>query len=537
MPEARPDPSRPDPSRPAAPVIAARLTGVDKRFGGALALDGVHFEVAAGEIHALLGENGAGKSTLLGALGGMMKPDAGQIEVEGQVRVRWTPRDAAGAGVRLVHQQFVQSEPHTALQNLALGWHGLGAVPDWEAVRRAVSAAADEYGLKVTLDTLVRDLPVGERQKLEVLRALFHGARLLLLDEPTAVLSGSEVRGLMDALRRFRATGGATVFTSHKLDEVRALADRITVLRKGRIIGTFEGRATSADDLATLMVGRPISRATPTAEIHVGAEVLALHGVTVRGAGGRPELMNANLRLCAGQVLGIAGVSGSGQLALAELIAGSRSPSTGKVRLFGHTVTRFSPAAFSRLGVAYIPEDRHRVGAVGALSVLENLVLRNLARDFSRWGVIDWVAARAWATGRINEYGIVCASLDAPAATLSGGNLQKLILARELSGRPELIVAAYPTRGLDLLAAEAVRERLLQARWAGGAVVLISEDLDEIFRMSDQVAVVYGGRVVGVAGRGELNRGQIGLWMGGRGSSTQHDLAAVFPPPDTEQPP
>ena len=526
-----------DPSRPAARPPYARLIGVDKRFGGALALDGVDFDVVEGEIHALLGENGAGKSTLLGALSGMNRPDAGQVEVGGVARARWTPADAARAGVRQVHQQFVQSEPHTALENLALGWSGLGAVPDWGAARRAVMEAANEYGLKVPLDRPVRALPVGDRQKLEVLRALFHGARLLLLDEPTAVLTGSEARALMDALRRFRASGGATVFTSHKLDEVRALADRITVLRKGRIIGTFNGKDTSAEDLATLMVGRPISRSTPTAEIHVGAEVLSLHGVTVRGPHGRPELMNANLRLCAGQVLGIAGVSGSGQLALAELIAGSRAPSTGKVRLFGHTVTRFAPAAFSRLGVAYIPEDRHRTGAVGSLSVLENLVLRNLTRDFSRWGVIDWEAARAWATGRINEYGIVCAGLDAPAATLSGGNLQKLILARELSGRPELIVAAYPTRGLDLLAAEAVRERLLQARWAGGAVVLISEDLDEIIRMSDQVAVVYGGRVVGVAGRAEVNRDQLGLWMGGKGSSTQHDLATVSPAPETDQPP
>lgn len=511
------------------------LRGVSRRFGSVQALSEVDFELLPGEIHALLGENGAGKSTLLSTLAGMVRPDEGQVVIEGAVRDAWGPAEARAAGLGMVHQHFVQSDRHTALENIALGWEGLGALPRWGQARAAVDEVAKRHGIPVDLDRPVRELPVGERQKIEVVRALFLGARVLLLDEPTAVLTNSEAGALLSALRRFKEGGGAVVFTSHKLDEVLRVSDRVTVLRKGRVLGTFDRGELSADELATLMVGRPISRAVPTSEIHVGTEVLSLRGVTVRDARGRPELMNANLRLAAGQVLGIAGVAGSGQLALAELVAGLRQPSAGKVKLFGQTVTRFSASGFARLGVAYIPEDRNRTGAVGSLSVLENLILR--MREFTRAGVVDWERARVWAQGRVEEYGIDTPGLDTPAAVLSGGNLQKVILARELSGRPELIVAAYPTRGLDMAAAEAVRERLLRARWSGGAVVLISEDLDELFRMSDQIAVLYGGRVIGVASRAEASRDRIGLWMGGHGQNTQAELSLFSAVVDTEGPP
>ncbi len=522
---------------PTPPSPVAALRGVSRRFGVITALGEVDFDLAPGEVHALLGENGAGKSTLLGVLAGMVRLDGGRVEIDGKARDPWLPSDARAAGIGMVHQHFVQSDRHTALENIALGWEGLGAIPRWDRARAAVEETARRHGMSLQLDVPVRELPVGERQKIEVIRALFLGARVLLLDEPTALLTTSEAGALLGALSRFRATGGSVVFTTHKLDEVQVIADRVTVLRKGEVRGTFARGELSTDDLATLMVGRPISRAMPTSEIHVGNEVLSLKGVTVRGPSGRLELMNATLRLSAGQVLGIAGVAGSGQLALAELIAGLRHPSAGKVRLFGQTVTRFSASGFARLGVAYIPEDRVRTGAVGALSVLENLIMRNVAREFSRAGVVDWERARIWARGRIEEYGIVTPSPDTPAGNLSGGNLQKVILARELSGRPELIVAAYPTRGLDMLAAEAVRERLLRARWSGGAVVLISEDLDELFRMSDQIAVLYGGRVVGVASRAVANRDTIGLWMGGRGQNTQADLNLFGNAVETEGPP
>ena len=345
-----------------------------------MALADVEIELRAGEIHALLGENGAGKSTLLGVLGGMVAPDRGVLELDGKVQRSWDPARARAAGVGVVAQHFVQSDRHTALENIALGWPGLGALPRWAKARAEVAAAAEAYGLPLRLDVPVRALPVGERQKIEVVRALFLGARLLLLDEPTAVLTSSEAATLLEALRRFRAGGGAVVFTSHKLDEVIGLSDRITVMRKGQVKGTFARGELSVDDLATLMVGRPVSRADPTAEIQVGNEVLSLHGVTVRGPDGRPELMNASLRLSAGQVLGVAGVAGSGQVALAELIAGLRRPSAGSVRLFGHQVTRFSAAGFSRLGVAYIPEDRGRTGVVGSLSLLDIMVMRNVER-------------------------------------------------------------------------------------------------------------------------------------------------------------
>lgn len=522
-------------SAPSASGPVAALAGVRRSFGATRALDGVDFELLPGEIHALLGENGAGKSTLLGVLAGMVRPEEGRIELDGRPVGAWGPAEARAAGVGMVHQHFVQSDRHTALENIALGWSGLGALPRWDRARVAIDEAARRFGLPIPLDVPVRDLAVGDRQKIEVVRALFLGARILLLDEPSAVLTGSEAAALLRALGRFREQGGSVVFTSHKLDEVLSVSDRVTVLRKGQVKGTFARGEMSADDLATLMVGRPVSRAVPTSEIQVGTEVLSLHGVTVRGRDGRPELMNASLRLAAGQVLGVAGVAGSGQLALAELIAGLRAPSAGKVRLFGNKVTAFSASGFARLGVAYIPEDRVRTGAVGSLSVLDNLIMRNVAREFSRWGVVDWERARLWARGRVDEYDIVTPGLDAAAGTLSGGNLQKVVLARELSGRPELIVAAYPTRGLDVAAAEAVRERLLRARWSGGAVVLISEDLDELFRMSDQIAVLYGGRVMGIASRGEATRERVGLWMGGRGQNTQAEFALLGV--DTEGPP
>lgn len=502
------------------------LLGASKRYGAVQALDQVDLEAHAGELHALLGEPGSGRSTLLGAAAARVSLDAGELRWEGAVQAAWTPALAAARGVALIDPRVPPSPRHTALQNIALGAPGLGWMPRWSQVRAEVSALAERLGLGVPLDRPAGQLGGGDQLKIMVLRALYAGARVLLLDEPTLTLTRSESAALYAALALVRAEGKAVVISSQKPNEVRPHCQRMTLLRKGRSRGVFTAGELNTEELGVLLVGRPVSRTSPSMDLRSGQEVVSLRGVTVRGPHGRPELMNASFHLGAGQVLGVVGATGSGQTALLEVLAGLRVPSAGKMRLFGHTVNRYSAAGFARLGVAYIPEDRRWVGTAPAMSVAENLVLRSAARDFTRWGVLDVDRVRAWARGRMEEHQIEGGGPDAPLHTLSEAEVQKLILARELAGKPELILAAYPTRGLDLTTADAVRERLLNARWGGGAVVLVSDDLDEVLRMADQVLVLYGGRVMGIASRIDASRERIALWMSGQGGSTQIDLAA-----------
>lgn len=508
--------------------MLVELQGIRKRFPGVQALDGVDFALQAGEVHALLGENGAGKSTLVGVLGGLVRPDQGSMRVDGQPVQLGAPRDALRLGIGTVHQHLLCSERHTALENLVLGWPGLPLVPRRRSLRRAVAEAIEGYGLELdaALDTPMHGLPVGTRQKVEIARALLHGARALVLDEPTAVLSPAESAGLFALVRAFCAQGGGVVFISHKLDEVLDIADRVTVLRRGRRVACHRAGEIDAAGLARDMIGAPgadqgaasapVDRLSGNPE---APEVLRLEDVHAGGdgPGGAGSLHGVDLVLREGEVLGIAGVAGSGQRALAELMAGLRAPASGRLVLFGtqRAGRACHPGGFAREGVAHVPEDRQRSGVAGALSVMENLVLRRYRRDFTRWGRLDRRRARAWAEACIAAHDIRCAGPDARTASLSGGNIQKLIVARELDGAPRLIVAAYPFRGLDVGAAQGVRARLRAARDRGAAVVLISEELEPLFETADMIGALFRGRLFGPAPRGSLTPEVVGQWMGG----------------------
>jgi ABC-type uncharacterized transport system ATPase subunit len=555
-------------------TLLVDMQGICKRFPGVQALDGVDFALRPGEIHGLLGENGAGKTTLMGVLGGLVRPDAGSLRVHGQPARLRAPRDALRLGIGMVHQHALTAERHSVLDNLVLGWPGLPLVPRRRALRQAVTDAIAGYGLDLadSLDAPMHRLPVGTRQKVEIARALLHRARVLVLDEPTAVLTPEESAGLFALVRGFAGQGNGVVLISHKLDEVLDLASRITVLRHGRCVATHVAGAADLDaarlardmlgqvvddpaaDLALLdssasgwgvrleATGRreamasgeatqpapparaaaPARRGTETA----ATEVLRLEAVDVAGdgPGGAGGLHGIHLALAGGQVLGIAGVAGSGQHALAALLTGLRPPTAGTFTLLGRARAGRAchPAAFARDGVAHIPEDRHRSGVAGALSVAENLLLRRY-RDFTRPGllgrlggfVLDRRRARDFARDMIAAHDVRCPGPEARAVQLSGGNLQKLIVARELDGAPRLIVAAYPFRGLDVHATRGVRDRLAAASAAGAAVVLFSEELALLFEMADQIAVLFRGRLFGPAPTAALTSEIVGQWMGG----------------------
>ncbi len=512
------------------------MQAIGKRYPGVQALTDVDFAVHAGEVHALLGENGAGKSTLMGVLAGHVRPDRGMITIDGQPVLLPTPRHALAHGIGMVHQHALASERHSVLENIALGWPRLPFWPRRRALRAHIAAAVERYslGIEALLDAPMHALPVGSRQKVEIARALLHEARVLVFDEPTAVLAPVEAEALFALIARFCQRGGGVVFISHKLDEVRAIADRITVLRHGRRVAHYAGidaRGVDAARLASDMMGvalgsevaSPLSDArTSEPSPEATAPALRLHNVSLgdaaasRGPAGE-RLADIDLQLDGGRMLGVAGVAGSGQRALAELLAGHHRPQSGRFELFGRPVDsrQFSPRHFADAGVAYIPEDRRERGIAGPLSVADNLLLRCYRRDFTRAGVFARGRARRFADQQIAAHDIRCPSRDTPARTLSGGNVQKLIAGRELDGEPGLIVAAYPFRGLDLGAVSEVAARLRAAQARGAAVVLISEDVDHLLDLADDVAVLFRGRIIATARCADTDAATLGLWMGG----------------------
>ncbi len=501
--------------------IVLEMQGIRKSFPGVTANDGVQLRLRRGEIHALLGENGAGKSTLMSVLVGLYRPDSGSIAVRGTPVVMRNPRRALRLGICMVHQHFLQSQRHTALQNIALGHAYLRLFPRWSRIRGQVERAAQKYGLGLDLDAPIALMPVGERQKVEILRALFHGASILVLDEPTAVLSRQETEILFQVLRSFAAEGGSVIFISHKLDEVLDIAHRVTVMRKGRTVFSGPMAGMDAPRLARLMVGRDIHPQQRKARDLSGPTVLSLRDVSVRASGPLPSLRQVSFHLKKGEILGMAGVSGSGQRTLAHLLAGLQRHHAGSFQLFGRPAPVGDVRAFTRMGVAHVPQDRNRTGLASGLSVMENLVLKHYRQLFCRRGIMAWDRARAWSVERIQELDIQCPGPGARTASLSGGNVQKVILARELAVRrpqdsaPRLVVAAYPCRGLDVGAAQELRRRLLASRDLGSAVLLISEDLDELFSLSDRIGVLFRGRLLGLYPREQLSRELVGLMMGG----------------------
>lgn len=494
---------------------AVQMQGITKQFGALVANDRIDFELARGEIHALLGENGAGKTTLMRILYGLYRADAGQIRVDDHEVHIHTPRDAIGHGIGMVTQHFTLVPTLTVAENVVLG-----SVPglrfDPRMAARQVNDAMERFGVELKPHALVRHLSVGERQRVEIFKALYRKANVLILDEPTAVLVPQEVDSLIDSLQRLQTQGLSVIFISHKLNEVMAMCDRVTVLRDGKAIGTVAKADTSPAQLAGMMVGRAtfgVSRGVAQAAPAPAAPVLLqIDNVQATDKKGLPALRGISLTVRAGEVLGIAGVSGNGQSELSQVLAGTLKPAAGRIAVAGQDLAGATPAQFTAAGVGRIPEDRH-AGVVGELSVAENLALENLG-EFMQRGILDRRRIQEHAQRLIGEYQIKAAPGDRTRG-LSGGNMQKVILARTLSRQPKVVVAAQPTRGLDVGATDYVRGKLLEQRARGAAVLLLSEDLDEIRALSDRIAVIYEGQIVGTFTAHDVDVETLGLYMSG----------------------
>jgi simple sugar transport system ATP-binding protein len=496
------------------------LSGISKSFPGVLANNDVDFVAERGEVHALLGENGAGKSTLANIITGLYRPDAGEMRVDGRRVEFHSPRDAVEAGIFMVHQHFKLVEGFTAAENIVLGVVPGRRSParlDRVAIEEEVARLAERYGLAVHPGARAWQLSVGEQQRVEILKALYRDARVLILDEPTAVLTPQEADALFEAVRRMTADGKTVIFISHKLHEVTALADRATVLRAGRSVGTVDAGTTTFTDLARMMVGRDVQL---DKRIAAGVErdeaALVVEDLCCDGDRGLPALENISLTVRSGEIVGVAGVAGNGQRELAEVIAGIRPRSAGSVTLDGKPLASGNTRAAAAAGMGYVPEDRMRTGMAPSLSIAENLALRRYRRPpFARPPFLRAGRIEAHAKEVIERSDIRAPGPSTPARVLSGGNAQKVVLARELEGDPRLLVVAAPTRGLDVGATELVRGLLLDAVRRGSGVLLISEDLDELLALSDRIVVMYAGGLVGERDGVNADPLEIGMLMAG----------------------
>jgi general nucleoside transport system ATP-binding protein len=492
------------------PVVAMR--GISKRFGTVLANDRVDFTLRPGEIHALLGENGAGKTTLMRILYGLYQADEGQIYINGLPVKIHSPKDAIRHGIGMVSQHFALVSPHTVTENLILGMTR-GLRLNLAQAHEAVRAAASEFGIQVDPEAVIRDLSVGQRQRVEILKALYRNARVLVMDEPTAVLVPQEVEQLFNSLRSFKEKGFSVVFISHKLHEVMTITDHVTVLRAGRVAGEVPTKDTNRNELARLMVGRSTFEMNRKSDnVEETRPALVLEGVTALNNKELPALKEVTLTVGAGEIMGLAGVSGNGQTELAEILAGIRPVTQGRVLVCDQDVTNANPQAMMAAGVGRIPEDS-RANVVGQMTVAQNMVLEKLD-DFSYKGTLNRQAIRRYAETLIEDYQIKASPNDR-IRTLSGGNLQKVVLARVLAQKPKVLVVAQPTRGLDVGATEYVRRKLLEQRAEGAAILLISEDLDEILQLSDTIAVLYEGRIMDVRAAHGATPNELGLLMAG----------------------
>ncbi len=506
-----------------APVreIAVQLRGITKRFPGVIANRDIDITVQAGTVHAIVGENGAGKSTLMKILYGMQKPDEGTIEVAGKPAAFSSPADAIAAGIGMVHQHFMLADNLTVLENVVLGAEpgGFGRL-DSRAARRRIREISDSYGLGVDPDRMVEDLGVGDRQRVEILKVLFRGARILILDEPTAVLVPQEVDELFGNLRGLKSEGITILFISHKLDEVLAIADEITVVRRGTTVSTVRPAEVTARRLAELMVGGELP-SPETRESTVRPEVvLEVSGLGVRAADGRAVLDDVSLTIHAGEVLGIAGVEGNGQAELVDAIMGLR-PATGAVRLGEKNLSGLDTRRRREAGIGFIPEDRHRQGLLLEAPLWENRILGHQSQAPNSTGPwIDRAGARADTERIVRDYDVRTPGIDVPASALSGGNQQKLIIGREMSGEPVLLLAAHPTRGVDVGAQAQIWDALRSARADGLAVLLISADLDELIGLSDTIDVILRGRLVGRADPRTVTPEELGSAMTGAGTDS-----------------
>ncbi len=503
----------PDPSD----LPAVQMRGITKRFPGVLANDHVDLDVYPGEVLALLGENGAGKSTLMNILSGLYRPDEGQIIIHGRPIHLRSPRDAIAHGIGMVHQHFMLVESLTVAENVVLGLDSTGFVLNLKQVGEELAALAARYGLPVDPDAYIWQLSVGEQQRVEILKLLYRGADVLILDEPTAVLTPQEAADLATTLRQMADEGKAVIFITHKLDEVMAFADRVTVLRAGRVVATLPTQETTKAELARLMVGREVLFHLSKKARRPGRVVLEVEELEALNDKGLPALRGISFTIHEGEILGIAGVAGNGQRELAEVITGLRPATRGHVRVYGREITNSSPRQAIEAGISHIPGDRLGMGLVPNLPVSDNLAMKAYRRPpLARGPILDQQALYRFARRLIEAFRIVTPGPETPVKLLSGGNQQRAVLAREITAGRGILIAVHPTRGLDVGATESVRRTLLEQRDQGAAILLISEDLDELLQLADRIAVLFEGRIIGIVPAEEADTERLGLMMAGQ---------------------
>jgi ABC-type uncharacterized transport system ATPase subunit len=498
--------------------VELQLRGITKRFPGVLANDRIDLTVKSGEILGLLGENGAGKTTLMNILYGLYSADEGEVLIDGTPQAFSGPGDAIAAGIGMVHQHFMLVPVFTVAENVVLGvepTHGPGILNMREA-RREVRAISAKYGLEVDPDAVIETIPVGVQQRVEIIKVLFRDAEVLVFDEPTAVLTPQEVEEFFGILRGLRDAGKGIVFITHKLKEVLEISDRIAVLRGGRVVGERAPNEVDEATLAEMMVGRPVMLVVQKSPARPGDLVLEVDDLIVLDDRDHPQVTGVTLTARAGEIVGIAGVQGNGQTELVEALTGMRPPIAGTIKVLGEDVTTRNPRAIHRRKVAHVPEDRQRAGLVLGFTVAENLVLDSYyAMPFSRGIVMEWEAIDEAANRLVAEYDIRTPSIDIPVSNLSGGNQQKVIVAREFSRDVRLIVASQPTRGLDVGSIEYIHERIIRQRDAGAAVVIVSTELDEVMALADRLLVMFRGQVVADLDPTEVTAADVGLHMAG----------------------
>ncbi len=493
------------------------LRGITKRFPGVLANDHIDLELKAGEIHAILGENGAGKTTLMSILFGLLQPDSGEIYLRGKkVRFR-SPLDAINMGIGMVHQHRKLVPAHTVVENILLGHPRAGTVLNIRQAEEEIAALCEKYGFNVDLRARVWQLSEGEKQAVEILKVLYRGAKVLILDEPTTALTPVEAERLLESVQAMARSGlGVVPFITHKLPVVLAVSDRVTVLRQGRVVARLETKDATEQLLAEKMVGREVLFHIEKPHVDPGDTVLQVDSISALNDKGVEALKGVSFTIREGEIFGIAGVSGNGQRELAEVLAGLRKPTGGRVLFAGKDITRASILERWQMGIGYIPAERVSMGSIGDFSLVENVLMNfYFDRAMTNGGLLDYERAYKLTRELIVEFGISTPGVEAKAATLSGGNLQKLILARVMARRPRLLIAALPTQGLDIGATEFVRKKLLEAKKRGSAILLISEDLDEVLMLSDWVAPIYEGQIMGIIPADQARKEVVGAMMAG----------------------
>jgi simple sugar transport system ATP-binding protein len=492
------------------------LKGITKRFPGVLANDHIDLSINEQEVFAIVGENGAGKTTLMNIIYGLYQPDSGEIIIKGKEKRISGPGDAIALGIGMVHQHFMLVPVFTVAENVVLGTEPTiyGGVLDLEKARKEVAEFSQKYGMKIDPDARVEHISVGMQQRVEIIKALFRGADILILDEPTAALTPIETQELFETIKSLKAQGKTIIFISHKLQEVLAIADRISVLRDGRVTGVVDAKSATTTQLARMMVGRDVVFEYEKTPAKLGDVALEAKGIVAKNDRGITAVKGVSFHLRSGEILGIAGVEGNGQAELVEVLTGLRTPVSGEIKLKGKLFTHADAFALRRSGLAHIPSDRHKLGLVLPFDVSENLVLgMHSLPPFARGNGLSREAIDEFARKKVQEFDIRPPDYKIKAAKLSGGNQQKVIVAREISSEPDIMIASQPTRGLDVGATEFVHRKLLEERDRGKAVLLISLELDEILSLSDRIAVMYGGEIVGVFDTPDVSEEEIGLYM------------------------